>query len=274
MSWFREVQFALRHTGNIRDAARLLVHTAHFHFANRGIVGDHNGLTSINITIRNQVRPLTFRTGRIGDLFIIYEILESEVYRISPTLVDPEEVRIIIDCGANIGVTSLYFASVYPAARIYSVEADPQSFALLKSNASDEPRIIPIYGCLVSASQGSVTFENGGPAWGRKIANSRGIRVPAITLDALIEERGIGRVDLLKMDIEGAEREILGAGEYLDTVQHLIAELHGGYSFSDFSSAVAPRGLQARLPDDNCKMITAHRWNIRTNTPSPASQRC
>ena len=69
----------------------------------------------------------------------------------------------------------------------------------------------------------------------------------------------IGRVDLLKMDIEGAEREILAEGDYLDKVQHIIAELHGDYRVSDFGAAVAVHGLRAQAPSVECKMITAHR---------------
>jgi hypothetical protein len=75
----------------------------------------------------------------------------------------------------------------------------------------------------------------------------------------LLERNEIGCVDLLKIDIEGAEREVLAKGGYLDKVQHIIAELHGDYGFSDFSAAVAIHGLRAQAPNVDCKMITAHR---------------
>jgi hypothetical protein len=48
----------------------------------------------------NQVRRLTLRTGKIGDLFILYEVLAYDAYRISPTLVAPDKIKTIIDCGA------------------------------------------------------------------------------------------------------------------------------------------------------------------------------
>jgi FkbM family methyltransferase len=258
-SWFREVQFSLGRTGNVRDAARLLAHTAHFHLANRGFVNDKPGSMSINISIGNQVRRLTFRTGRIGDLFILYEALAFNAYLISPALVAPNKVETIIDCGANIGMTSLYFAAAYPAARIYSVEADPENFSILKSNTMREPRIVPIHGCIVPTPRDTVAFNNHGPAWGRKLGGSDGIHVPATTLDALLAKHDIARVDLLKIDIEGAEREVLATGEYLRIVQHVIAELHNDYSFPYFSAAVAKHGLRARPADRECKMVTAHR---------------
>ena len=258
-SWFREVQFALGRTGNVRDTGRLLAHTAHFHLANKGVMNDRRGAMSIEISIGDQVRQLTLRTGRIGDLFILYEVLAFNAYRIPPPLIAPDKVETIIDCGANIGMASLYFASAYPAARIYGVEADPENFAVLRSNTAGEPRIVPIHGCIVPTPQDTVLFNNHGPAWGRKLGDRDGIHVPAISLDALLAAHGIARVDLLKMDIEGAEREVLAEGSYLRSVQHVIAELHNDYSFSDFRAAVATHGLRARYPDKECRAVTAHR---------------
>ena len=118
--------------------------------------------------------------------------------------------------------------------------------------------IFPIRGCVVSRLQSTVLFDNQGPAYGRRLGAS-GMLVPAITLDALLKTHGIRRVDLLKMDIEGAERDVLAQGQYLESVQHVIAELHDDYSFSDFSEDVAIHGLQARYPDEECGAVTAHR---------------
>jgi FkbM family methyltransferase len=262
-SWLQEIKFILGRAGNVWDAARLLAYTAHFHLANRRLVNDKPGSLSIDLSVGGEVRHVTLRTGRIGDLFILYEVLAFDAYRISSNLIDPKTVETIIDCGANIGMSSLYFASAYPSAKIYSVEADPENFAILRSNTMGNPRIVPIHGCIVTMPQETAAFNNHGPAWGRKVSGNSGtgntIYVPAVTLDALLAKHGIARVDLLKMDIEGAEREVLANGIYLDSVQHVVAELHDGYSFSDFSAAVAKHGLRARPPGRECEMVTAHR---------------
>jgi FkbM family methyltransferase len=237
----------------------LLAHTTHFHLANRGVVKDRLQTISINILIGSELRQLTLRTGRIGDLFVLYEVLAFDAYRVSPKLIPPDKIETIVDCGANVGLTALYFASLYPRARIYSVEACPQNFSLLKLNVKCEPRITPIHACVVSVPQAAVLFDNRGPAWGRKLGDN-GIRVPALTLDELLEGQAITRVDLLKMDIEGAERAVLATGDYLNAVQHLVVELHDNYSFSNFSAAVGRYGLRSRRPDQNeCRAISAHR---------------
>lgn len=49
---------------------------------------------------------------------------------------DPNEVRVILDCGANIGITALYFAERYRNARIFCIEADPENFEVLKQNVA------------------------------------------------------------------------------------------------------------------------------------------
>jgi FkbM family methyltransferase len=259
-SWIREARFAASRTANAREGFRLLAHTALFHLANRGLARDRATKLPIRVMVGDQWRPLILRTGRIGDLYVLYEVMASDAYHISPDLIAPDSVKVIIDCGANIGLTSLYLASSYPAARVYSVEADPDNFAMLRQNTESEPRIVPIHACIVPVPQATVCFDNRGPAWGRKSdATGSGIVVPALTVDELLSRYAIDRVDLLKMDIEGAEREVLAAGKYLDAVQHVVAELHDGYSLVDFGRDVSAHGLIARPPNDAGGAVTAHR---------------
>ena len=259
-AWIGEAKFAARRTSSAREGCRLLAHTALFHLANRGLAKDRVTRLPMKVLIGDQWRPLTIRTGKIGDLFILYEVLAFDAYHLPSDLVRPDMVATIVDCGANIGMTSLYLASKYPSARIYSIEADPDNFALLRENTASETRITPIHACIVATPQATVFFDNQGPAWGRQSSTTgKGIGIPGITIDELMSRFSIGRIDLLKMDIEGAEREVLAAGHYLDAVQHIVAELHGDYGMSDFGRDVGAHGLDARAPDGHCNAVTAHR---------------
>jgi FkbM family methyltransferase len=256
-----EVGFAFKQTSSFRDTGRLLWHTAHFHLTNRKFVPDRSAIISLNLRLGEKAQHFTLRTGRIGDLFVLYEILARGAYRISEKLI-PHEVKTIIDCGANIGIAALYFASTYPNAKIYSIEPDPSSFSILKLNAAQESRIFPIHGCIVAEKTDVAKFETQGPAWGRKLSaaqSATSISVPAITLDEIVRDHNIKLIDLIKMDIEGAERNVLSTGNYLAQTQNIVAELHEAYTFSDFSKAVARYALRARPPDSCCGLPSAHR---------------
>jgi Methyltransferase FkbM domain len=86
------------------------------------------------------------------------------------------------------------------------------------------------------------------------------VQVPAITIEQLCNQYGIERIDLLKLDIEGAEEQVLENGAFLARTEHIIIELHGHYGFQCFQRDIAPYGLVAqegRPP--NTYLVTAHR---------------
>ena len=138
---------------------------------------------------------------------MLYEVLASNAYHIAPSLLPADNVRVVVDCGANIGITSLFLAARYPGATILSVEPHPENFALLKTNVAEVPRIVPIRACVTGTPQSAVRFTTDRPAWGNRIAtDDHGVLVPAITIEELCKQNGIEKIDLLKLDIEGARR--------------------------------------------------------------------
>jgi len=162
---------------------------------------------------------------------------------------------------ANIGITSLFLAARYPGATILSVEPHPENFALLKTNVAEVPRIVPIRACVTGTPQRAVRFTTDSPAWGNRIAtDDHGVLVPALTIEELCKQNGIEKIDLLKLDIEGAEEPVLENATFLARTEHIIVELHGQYGFQCFQRDIAPYGFVAhegRPPDTY--MVTAHR---------------
>ena len=76
--------------------------------------------------------------------------------------------------------------------------------------------------------------------------------VPAITIEELCKQNGIEKIDLLKLDIEGAEEQVLENGTFLARTEHIIVELHGHYGFQSFERDITPYGLvaqESRPPD-------------------------
>jgi FkbM family methyltransferase len=136
---------------------------------------------------------------------------------------------LIIDCGANIGMSVLYFKSVYPDARVIAYEADPKIFDVLKRNIeSNGIRGVELVNKAVGAENGVARFWSQGGDSGRVAVEADGskplIEVPMIRL----RDELVGRdVDLIKMDIEGAEVDVfVDCAPAMGGVRAVCAEFH------------------------------------------------
>jgi FkbM family methyltransferase len=260
--YWHEAAFGWRATLSWADQYALLYKTIQFHIRNGfGCALETRSTITVNLWIDHD-RPTTLTLRPFaGDLFVLYEVLAFNSYHIAPSLLPADNVRVIVDCGANIGITSLFLAARYPRATILSVEPHPENFALLKTNAAHVRRILPIRACVTGTPQSVVALTTDQAAWGNRIAtNERGVSVPAITIEQLCEQHGVEKIDLLKLDIEGAEEQVLEHGTFLARTEHIIVELHGHYGFQRFQRDIAPYGLVAqegRPPDTY--LVTAHR---------------
>jgi len=131
----------------------------------------------------------------------------------------------IIDCGANIGLSVLYFKRLYPLAEIVAFEPDPYIFGLLQDNlrshGHDDVRLEPR---ALWSSETRLSFHSDGADGGRVTPEeAAGTTVEAVRLRQYLDRP----VDLLKLDIEGAETEVLrDCRDALDKVQHLYLEYH------------------------------------------------
>ncbi len=133
---------------------------------------------------------------------------------------------IIYDCGANIGLSSLYFARQYPTAKIKAFEADPQLARVINSNlTSNKARNVTVSAKAIWIKNGTVEFRKDKADRGSIVASESSIKVKSVRLRDLIKREK--RVDMLKMDIEGAEVEVLeDCKSELKKIQNLFVELH------------------------------------------------
>jgi FkbM family methyltransferase len=186
--------------------------------------------------------PVRLRAG-VTDRRTFDQVFVSRQYDVA----FPGTPRTIVDAGANIGLASVWFASRWPDARILAIEPEARNFELLRGNTNAIGRITAIRGALWSRS-GTVAITNpSAPAASFRVGESAEARyaVPAYCMSDLIRIRGISQIDILKMDIEGAEREVFGSPDVSDWLQHvrmLIVELHERYSpgcSAEFERAVA-----------------------------------
>ena len=145
--------------------------------------------------------------GRDNLRLLYSEIFARQNYRFISDRADP----LIIDCGANIGMATLFFKWLYPQARITAFEPDPVTFKALERNVSENNlQNVAVHNAALANEEMQLPFhvpETGSlmmsAVAGR--AGGRTITVPAKRLSSFIT----GDVDLLKLDVEGMEGPIL-----------------------------------------------------------------
>ena len=165
------------------------------------------------------------------DVTTFRQILMSEEYKLDVW----HPPRTIIDAGANVGLSSVYFASQFPDARIIAVEPESRNFELLEENTAPYPKIEPVRAALwfedaeiyvLDPGLGESGFTTDGESEEQTAAHRRE-PVRALTIETLMEETGINHVDLLKVDIEGAELQLFQhADHWINKVDAIAIELH------------------------------------------------
>jgi FkbM family methyltransferase len=248
-----EIRHCWRLGAGFSDRASLAINTLRFHLQNATGQPSSQSEAVRQCLIRLRHRPDPpldfFYRLRGGDLFVLHEVLMDQCYRIPPPV--PEPVRSIVDLGSNIGVTTLYFAMQFPEASFVCVEPDPRNIEFLSRNVAWLGERARIVEAAIRDRNGEAEFAVTGFAWQGQLrsGSANSIRVSCYCLETLLERMKLDRVDVLKVDIEGAERDVFGSrGEWWNKVRLIIAELHGGYSFEDFERDVRANGFRAIRP--------------------------
>lgn len=179
------------------------------------------------------------KTLTVNGLFITYrlrhtlfytypEIFLREIYRFSPG----NERPVILDCGANIGISTLYFARTYPDAAIIAFEPDDENYEILEKNIKDNgfagDRVQLVKKAIWTNNDG-IRFHAEGTE-GSKIltgnSDATAVFVRTERLKDLLMQYSV--IDFLKLDIEGAEYAvIMDCADLLSNVKHMFFEYHG-----------------------------------------------
>lgn len=170
--------------------------------------------------------------AKSSDLFVFDQIFVDREYRCLDELHD---IRTIIDAGANVGYSSAYLLTRYPQAKVIAIEPDGANFALLEQNlAKFGDRVHTVQGALWSEDTTldfSESFQDVGDEWARQVGTSADGNgaIPAMSIASLLDKYGWDNVDLLKMDIEGAEETVFSSPDlgWMDRVGAMVIEIHG-----------------------------------------------
>lgn len=155
-------------------------------------------------------------------IFQYKEIFVKEYYLFETTNPTP----VIYDCGANIGVSALFFKERFPNAKVFAFEPDPEIAELLINNLKhNSVSGVNVYSKAVWINNEGVEFGVQGSDSGSIYSQKDKIRVDTLRLKEMLDKEG--RVDFLKLDVEGAETEIIkDCGGSLKKVENLFVEYH------------------------------------------------
>ena len=209
------------------------------HYSRFGIAGVINVLKAnmmksnslIKVDRQDIVSPIYLRLNT-SDIPTFDQVFINQEYNFATS----KPPNIIVDAGANIGLSSVYFASRYPESRIISIEPEKSNFELLKKNVAPYPNIIPLQAALWDKNEEISLVDPGFGKWGFMTVKKENQeerlcnllhQVPGMTVDRIMQDYSIPRIDILKIDIEGAEREVFhDTSLWIEKVDVIIVELH------------------------------------------------
>jgi FkbM family methyltransferase len=170
--------------------------------------------------------PLYLRS-KSSDFKIFTEIFIDNEYDFKSS----EIPEVIIDCGANIGLATVYFKNKYPDVKIFAIEPDINNFELLKKNTEFYDDIV----CINAAVWNQNSFialnvlDLEECAYRSYECTEKDTHlVNSITIENIIDKYNLSKIDILKIDVEGAEKEIFSNNykKFLDITEMIMIELH------------------------------------------------
>ncbi|MDQ3767104.1 MAG: FkbM family methyltransferase [Actinomycetota bacterium] len=178
----------------------------------------------VRLRLRKLGQELSFTVADRADYVILDEVLVAEAYDL-PELREP---RAIVDLGANVGASVAFFHLRYPQAIILACEPSPAVFSRLQQNVG-AMKNVSLRRTAVTDRNGSLPFRVSDESLMSSLDLSgpgRVVTVEARTLDDLMVDLSLDELDLLKIDIEGAEFDVLRSFSGLDRTRAVVGEVH------------------------------------------------
>jgi FkbM family methyltransferase len=199
---------------------------------------------TIKIKIKNFSRPFRFRNDSVGDIGVIKQIFQNEDYNIfhfaqGKKLIEYHNEKsknlpsLIIDAGANIGASSVYFSSIYENSFIFAIEPEINNFNLLSFNTLGL-NVFNFNGA-IDNKDGELFLEDPGLSdWGFRAqstykARNNLTKIKSISPNAILMHPLTKKTNplILKIDIEGGEDSLFkGDVNWINKFPLIIIELH------------------------------------------------
>jgi FkbM family methyltransferase len=219
------------------------------------------------VSVRCRGRSFVVRPTN-SDLFVLGQIFGSQDYDFGDVLTSrlnalagslrkSGRAPVIVDAGANVGYSAAYFAATFPEAVVLAVEADAVTFEVLKENVAGIPNVVPVNAAIWSHERG-VNFgsTDGNGSWAHHVSEGAG-STPSIRLGKLLERVPDAAPLIVKIDIEGGEKEMCRAAlDVLRQTPCIVVEPHdfmlpGAACLSPLLEALSGRELDTLVRGEN-----------------------
>jgi FkbM family methyltransferase len=182
----------------------------------------------VSVAVPAVKHPVYIRL-RTSDVLVVWQVLVSGRYDWQFA----KSPKVIVDAGANVGLASIYYANRYPEARIIAVEPELSNYEILKKNVAPYPQVVPVRAALWKENTDLLLIDRGTGHYGFRTVEATTsackIRGGArgLTLDTLMAECHVDFIDILKVDIEGAEKEVFEhTSAWVGKIGAVVVELH------------------------------------------------
>lgn len=212
------------------------------------ILRDPMDITEVELSLFVGGRTYPIRMRRC-DVFTVAEMFYERQYALQSTVTSG---GVIVDAGANIGLASIYFYAQYPGSRIFAFEPAPTNFRYLEHNVAHLDGVT-VENVALGAEDGQTTLHfarHNAVHSTVHTADATGVTatVDVLALGPYLDRQGVDRIELLKLDVEGAEMMVLdGLGDRLDKVQVAVGECH--------EREVDPDAFYGRLREHGLQLV-------------------
>lgn len=224
-----------------------------------------SGEPPVPVRLRRLGGSAVFVRRGTADVAVVRNIMLTRPH-LPPEGFLPGDVRLVWDLGAHIGVAAADYATLWPHARVVAVELEPANAELCRRNLARFGDRCEVVEGAVWPHDGRVAIgasEHAGVSTNAYAAQESGGAegITAISLQSLLARAGDdATVDFVKLDVEGAEQQILRENtEWAQRVRSLVVEVHGDYTAAGCEADLRALGFTRVGPGHEPNVVAAAR---------------
>lgn len=256
--------FCWKVTGNTSSFLALMLNTKRYKW-NKNNLHDlskaaDNPPVKYQMIFNEKPRNVYLRTYS-GDIDIFYEIFWKKAYKFNYA----PRPGVIIDLGANIGLATLFFLNEFPFSKVIAVEPEPGNLEILKKNLEEEINTQKVIVAKAAVSDKDDYLSLSVPLLkynatikGNKY-DENSLQVKVMSMQTLLETYNISAVDIIKIDIEGSEKELFSENiDWLRKIREISIEFHSSADFDIYGKVLRYNNFELQSTNTNDSSVIYH----------------